>query len=80
MKSHMKSAAVPAWQRLQRSLERSEPNCAGDPRFVADRTELDSEDVGDMREICAACPLFRLCSAYQKLDKPRGGFWAGVAA
>lgn len=76
----MKPSARPAWKRLQAALETTAPSCAGDLRFVAERTNLDPEDLADMRETCATCPILVRCSAYRQLDKPKGGFWAGVAA
>lgn len=78
--ARMRLSAQPAWSRLQAALERVIPDCLGDERFVAERTDLEPEDRADMALACSMCPLFSLCDEYHVLGKPRGGFWAGVAS
>lgn len=78
--THMRPAAVPAWERLQASLINTTPPCTGDARYVAERTDLEPVDMADMALVCSMCPLLTLCREYRDRDRPRGGFWAGVAS
>lgn len=74
----MKPGARPAWGRLLEAIERNEPDCLGDSRFIADAKELPDEDRYEMRAICAACPILTQCVDYATTDRPTAGWWPGV--
>ncbi|MFF2495844.1 WhiB family transcriptional regulator [Agromyces sp. NPDC058064] len=64
-----------AWTALQEAMQRTEPLCLNDPRFVAD--QLSQPDAIECRELCTMCPLRAACEAYAQEGRPAAGFWAG---
>lgn len=74
-RSHMRPAALPAWEKLQAALTSTVPDCAGDDRYITDPADLPHEDRAVMAAICAACPLLTTCSEYANTEKPAAGWW-----
>lgn len=73
----VRPAAEPAWEELQAVLMREEPNCDGDARYIADPSDLDSDERADMRSICRTCPVLAACTTYGRAERPRAGWWPG---
>lgn len=76
--ARVRPAALPAWEKLQAALIETEPDCAGDDRYVTDPAELPQEDRTVMVAICAGCPLLDQCREYALTAKPPAGWWPGL--
>lgn len=73
MSAALKGAAADAYAALQQAMERANPLCRGDNRFIQD--ELTSEQKRDMAELCSWCPLLAQCTNFA--PHADAGFWAG---
>lgn len=65
------------YRALVHAYQHVDPDCLDDARFTADVEDLDDDDKAVMRDICHACPLLGLCTAYARTARPKGGYWAG---
>jgi hypothetical protein len=66
------SRASDAYDVLTLAMIDTDPACKNDSRFTADDQAAD-----ELTPICNACPLFALCDAYARIDRLKGGIWAG---
>jgi hypothetical protein len=64
--------ATDAYAVLATEMDYTDPACSNDERFIADDQNAD-----ELAPICNACPLFALCDAYARIDRPKAGIWAG---
>lgn len=60
---------------LYDAMQRTEPDCSGDDRYITDLRELGNADKAELREICRACPLLNICEAYALKAKPPAAWW-----
>lgn len=63
------------YDRLCDAMERTEPDCSGDDRYISDLRDLGNDDRAEMREICLACPLLAPCEKYALEARPPAGWW-----
>lgn len=71
----MRPAAEPAWETLQAAFLQNDPNCFGDPRYIADPADLPEDERADMWTICRTCPILYQCIDYAITEKPAAGWW-----
>ncbi len=72
----IRTAARPAWQRLQHALldlDRPVP-CRADPDAW---TSDDVEQRAIASRTCSSCLVIRLCDAFANVNREAGGIWAG---
>jgi hypothetical protein len=66
------SKAADAYNSLQEAMAAHPPMCLNDARFIDDNT-----NARDIQNICERCPLLDYCHDYARIERPRGGIWAG---
>lgn len=64
-----------AYDRLYAAMERTEPDCSGDDRYISDLRDLDNGNRAEMRQICLACPLLAPCEEYALEARPPAAWW-----
>jgi hypothetical protein len=64
--------------RFERAISEIDPKCKGQEDVYRDWELKDAPTQSEARELCAGCPLLKMCGNYAASMRPGWGIWGGV--